>query len=245
MYWTSFSFFFNVDETTSWRNTKMFPWKTRHAYPLYFPSFAAAIRRAACPVPYFLVAQTRLYLLSLILNPNWPIFLFPSVQYLHHYNVYPPTTWVYLHLSWKWKQQVPLNCWYPSTSLHIIANQDHDLNFYNHVNLKSREDKTTYISLCRPHTADYMQSRLLYVALACCYTINLSLSLAGGTQHMVKSPISSFSDFPLNCMDTSLANITSSMEEIPPQKWRLIYEISSSHGGEYEVQICLLGCIAI
>jgi hypothetical protein len=24
-----------------------------------------------------------------------------------------------------------------------------------------------------------------------------------------------------------------------------IYEISSSHGGEYEVQICLLGCTAV
>jgi hypothetical protein len=29
-------------------------------------------------------------------------------------------------------------------------------------------------------------------------------------------------------------------------RWQLLFcEISSSHGGEYEVQICLLGCTAV
>jgi hypothetical protein len=31
----------------------------------------------------------------------------------------------------------------------------------------------------------------------------------------------------------------------PLKKMVHIYEISSSHGGEYEVQICLLGCTAM
>jgi hypothetical protein len=164
----------------SWRDSRMFPWRMRHVYPLDFSFPLQWLWERPVLFPYLLLAHAGLYLLSLNLDADWPMFLLPLVQYLFHSYVLPTCIPGQLTCTLKMEatgSSEPLGITY---MIRQCCNpEDHNLKYPHHVNLKSHETKplTTFINCAW----QIMHSPPCYVSFACRVKVWLEAS-----QHMAK-----------------------------------------------------------